>query len=286
MKTKVSFMCWWGRSSSWLLQYYSMYSKDGSPTWDNIQGTDNIRDADVILILESLPQDITSEEIEVLKTKKLYVVKHEPPDILRMSQTPSGLSSLPNSLQHLTTEIDYLTQDIWYPSKWDMVHAVNYEELKNLKFKPKEKKLSCIVSGKVMIEGHLSRLNFIDNYLSHGRHDVEIYGRNNLNCKTSHGYIPDDKKDQAYRDYQYTLAFENCRERNYVTCKVFEPLLMWSMPVYWGCPNAHDYLPKECMHYLEDLSYDRINEIDNLLMEPPTKIQVRGYGSCKKFNFR
>ncbi|KAK3259938.1 hypothetical protein CYMTET_31082 [Cymbomonas tetramitiformis] len=43
--------------------------------------------------------------------------------------------------------------------------------------------------------------------------------------------------------YPFTLAFENNEEEDYVTEKLYEPLLAGSVPVYWGAPNAAALAP-------------------------------------------
>jgi hypothetical protein len=43
--------------------------------------------------------------------------------------------------------------------------------------------------------------------------------------------------------YRFTLAFENSIDRDYVTEKFFDPLVVGSVPVYLGAPNAEDFAP-------------------------------------------
>jgi hypothetical protein len=45
--------------------------------------------------------------------------------------------------------------------------------------------------------------------------------------------------------YQFTLAFENAIASDYVTEKFFDPLIVGSVPVYLGAPNAADFAPGE-----------------------------------------
>jgi len=43
--------------------------------------------------------------------------------------------------------------------------------------------------------------------------------------------------------YKFTLAFENSICQDYVTEKIFEPLIVGSVPVYLGAPNIDEYAP-------------------------------------------
>ena len=49
------------------------------------------------------------------------------------------------------------------------------------------------------------------------------------------GYnVPD--KGRFIRDYKFTIAFENSSVKGYTTEKIMEPMLVNSLPVYWGNP--------------------------------------------------
>ena len=52
-----------------------------------------------------------------------------------------------------------------------------------------------------------------------------------------------DSKLTAIRRYRFTLAFENSTTTDYVTEKIFQPLLVGSVPIYRGAPNVADFAP-------------------------------------------
>lgn len=282
MKTKVAFMCWWGRSPTWLLEYYSRYSRTGTPHWNNIEGTDRVEDADVVFILESLPPGLPENFKALLATKKLYLVRHEPPDIAAISNVPIGLQYLPPELRTDTVYVDYTLHDIWYPSKWDIGEVLSYQDFQDLEYSPKSKKVSCIVSDKIMVPGHMDRLNFVDNFIQDSIHQLELYGRNKLAGCIHHGEVSTADKPKAFVDYEYSLSFENCQIPNYVTCKVFEPLLMWSMPIYWGSNDIEKYLPADSYYSIPDLGYDRIKEIDEVMKRPPDEKNIKAMKEARE----
>jgi hypothetical protein len=59
---------------------------------------------------------------------------------------------------------------------------------------------------------------------------------------------------------------ENNFERNYITEKLWEPILCETLVFYYGCPNITDYINK-----------DRILIIENL--EEKNILKLNGYGS-------
>jgi hypothetical protein len=55
--------------------------------------------------------------------------------------------------------------------------------------------------------------------------------------------IPD--KADALNPYRYHIAIENHIAPHHWTEKLADPLLAYSLPLYYGCPNAVDYFPSE-----------------------------------------
>src|SRR4029077_2664517 len=49
-------------------------------------------------------------------------------------------------------------------------------------------------------------------------------------------------KDAGLAPYRYFFAAENNAERNYITEKLWEPLLTGTLCFYWGCPNAEEFI--------------------------------------------
>lgn len=70
------------------------------------------------------------------------------------------------------------------------------------------------------------------------------------------------------KSYKFTLAFENESYPGYTTEKIFEPLLFYSIPIYWGNPlvnrdfNTRSFI--NCHEYTSDEEIiEKIIEIDN-----------------------
>ncbi len=52
------------------------------------------------------------------------------------------------------------------------------------------------------------------------------------------------------KNYKFTIAFENCMVSGYTTEKLEDPLLMHSIPIYWGNVDVGDYFNKDAFIYV------------------------------------
>ncbi len=70
------------------------------------------------------------------------------------------------------------------------------------------------------------------------------------------------------KQHKFTIAFENKSASHYVTEKIFEALLVNSVPIYWGSPRIAEYFNPEAFincHDYDNLDQvvDRVIEVDN-----------------------
>jgi hypothetical protein len=115
----------------------------------------------------------------------------------------------------------------------------------------KTKELSAVLAASTGTEGHIKRLNFLRNYLS--KLDMEHYGdergqtgffsNDPLYKKNYKGYVGD--KGIGLRDYKYHYNCENTIEQDYLTEKIFEPIICETLCFYSGSPNVTSYLNED-----------------------------------------
>jgi hypothetical protein len=114
--------------------------------------------------------------------------------------------------------------------------------------KTKENKISTICSSNYHDEGHILRiefLKFLENKINKDDNlCVDIYNRdNNHNFKNYKGpltaYID---KSLGIVPYKYYFMMENNFEKDFITEKIWEPILCETLCFYYGCPNISDYL--------------------------------------------
>jgi hypothetical protein len=133
--------------------------------------------------------------------------------------------------------------------------------------------MSSICSPKYQDPGHKLRVDFIKYLEQKGDIVMHIYGYDNThNFKNYTGRCPDNDKNMGIKPYKYYFIAENNKERNYVTEKLWEPILSECLCFYWGCPNISDYIDDRAYVVLdlEDLekSYEIVKEaISNNLWE-------------------
>lgn len=91
-----------------------------------------------------------------------------------------------------------------------------------------------------------------------------------------------DSKQDFQRKYKFTIAFENLRIPGMTTEKLINPFFAYSVPIYWGNPDAvKEYNPKafiNCADYGDDFDaiVERVKELDRdnaqyleMLRQPP-----------------
>lgn len=109
----------------------------------------------------------------------------------------------------------------------------NYDELINLSVPTKSKLISIVSSDKAFTEGHRKRIDFAHKLKQHFGDSVDLFGR---------GLNPFDKKWDVLAPYKYHIAIENDSCDDWVTEKFFDPILAYSYPFYYGCPNIDKYI--------------------------------------------
>jgi hypothetical protein len=124
----------------------------------------------------------------------------------------------------------------------------------------KKKKLSMIVSslgsGKA---NYRKRLALVDQILDSDL-DIDIYGRGlQLKDERYKGQI--EYKYIGLIPYEYSIAVENCNEKNYITEKFADCLLCNTVPIYNGAPNIADVYDDR---YFKTIDLDSPTIIDDI----------------------
>ena len=90
----------------------------------------------------------------------------------------------------------------------------------------------------------------VDNYGTCGNgirplpeHIVQIQRSANRTLKDIATYNWEAGKLALSKEYLFTIAIENSLTYDYVSEKLWHPLIAGSIPIYLGAPNVHDWLP-------------------------------------------
>jgi hypothetical protein len=125
-------------------------------------------------------------------------------------------------------------------------------------FKQKKTKFCCIVVSNGSAKERITFFEKLSKYKA-----VDSGGRflNNVGG-------PVKNKVDFLSDYKFNIAFENFSSSGYVTEKIVQPMLVDTIPIYWGSPSIEiDFNPKSFVNYHDYSSdeevIDRIITLDN-----------------------
>lgn len=114
---------------------------------------------------------------------------------------------------------------------------------------PKSKNVSMILSEKRQTDGHKLRHAIAEAGLP-----IDCYGPEH----TPIGY----DKSLAYKDYRFAVVVEACREDNFFSEHLIDAIAYGCIPLYWGCPNIHEYFDPESQYTVRGIwSFKDMNEL-------------------------
>jgi hypothetical protein len=126
----------------------------------------------------------------------------------------------------------------------------------NIKIWDKTKLMSMIYSWKKWTEGHKLR-HLIANQNIEG---LDLYGDGSPH--------PVAYKEEALKDYQYSIAIENSRSKYYFTEKLLDCFAVGTIPIYWGCKNIGKFFDTRGILEFNDL--EELAGIFNEISKYPT----------------
>jgi hypothetical protein len=141
---------------------------------------------------------------------------------------------------------------------------LTYNELLNLKVE-KTKLISSICSSKYFDEGHIARIDLLK-YIEQKNDPniiIDIYNQDNHhNFKNFKGPVsPYVDKSVGMLPYKYYFMIENNYEENFITEKLWEPILCESLCFYYGCPNVTDYVDSRAFVLLDINDFEKSYQI-------------------------
>ena len=243
---RVKMLCNWCSSEALCKEWLKM--SKGSYKWNDIEITWSDEDIDYYVIINKpRPEDIEQNKFKPEKT----IIFHMEPWCADSSQG-WGVKTWgewakpdPSKFLQVRSHDKFLNTGFWQVS-W------TYTDFKT---KVIEKSadvsdvVSSICSSKYFDPGHKKRIDFLK-YIesrSSGSNDpvkLHIYNEDN-----QHGFAsyqgkaqPSVDKEKGLIPYKYYFMCENNAETNFVTEKIWEPILCEALCFYWGCPNVTDHV--------------------------------------------
>ena len=133
---------------------------------------------------------------------------------------------------------------------------------------PPEKVSPCswITSGISRTANHRQRLNFLQS-LQSSDIKFDLYGRDLPTWANKSGEL--GNKWHGMAPYYYNLSIENYADNNwYVSEKLWDALLAWCLPIYYGGPAADKLLPPGSFLRLPSLDEKGIAYIQEVTATP------------------
>ena len=142
---------------------------------------------------------------------------------------------------------------------------LSYAQLEQLTYPTKQNCISSICSSKYFDEGHKARVDLL-HFLDKKEVDknwLHIYNKDNslqfINYKGP--CIPYVNKSIGILPYKYYFMVENNYEENFITEKLWEPILCETLCFYYGCPNVTDYIDERAFVLLPIHDFEKCFEI-------------------------
>jgi len=224
-----------GWSNEKTLSLYKKMTPGSSGVWKDMVGVTSIEEADYCVIIDYTEQKVPPE-------KAIYVGAH--PYMPRYSGYHNFDSK--DCVAKLDLQYTFGFGEWWL--------KYGYDYLSKLEPVEKTKNICCIMSNNEGIYGQLQRKIFIRQFSK--RTNVHIYGRIKDIGNGVLGSIDTDGgnhthvKEPILGENRYSIEVDVGFTKHYFSERVFDSLLMWCMPLYWGSTNVEDYLPENSFRYI------------------------------------
>jgi hypothetical protein len=243
----ISFISPYGTPSK-LLDVFARLTPHNLGQWKHLKGVDTPENADCIVALDTIGTHALPSN---LSTNQQIIHFRREPDLI------NRFHPLPNS-----KFMDY-SDGTFHVINWWISNS--YDSLQTLPYSPKPKKLSTVVSAKWE-----HRNSFFKNLSSLIKFDA--YGGYGIKDFVGSNYQrPVKNKEDGIKDYSYSIALENSSQQNYFTEKIADCLLLWTVPIYWGCPNIGDFFPK---HSYYNIDLDKPEDVIDIINRPIEKRHI------------
>jgi hypothetical protein len=214
---------------------------------------------DLTITLDDWPHIITP-----VMSKYKILVCFEPEFINKYSKSFLNQFDEIHSANKKIAKLNYQTHHVGFP--WHFTATI--DEIKSIRpDKPSGRSICMISSSKNLTDQHKTRLQNVDFLMKNISSKVDLYGR---------GFTDFSDKAKLLSRYQFAIVMENVSQPHYISEKLTDCFLTQTYPIYYGCPNVHDYYPVgSCLdlthiprsqwahtidHFLNNNSYERLIE--------------------------
>lgn len=193
----------------------------------------------------------------------IYLLREPPlPEVVEINKY--NYQQAENYCGYISGPDDFAPVPDYMPAIWYISNS--FRELNEMSPPEKVKPCSWITSGINRTENHRQRLNFFQ-ALQNNNLPIDFYGRNLPTWSKDGGEL--GSKWHGMSPYYYNLAIENYADNNwYVSEKLWDSLLAWCLPIYYGGPAADKLLPPGSFLRLPSLDEKGIEYIKEVISTP------------------
>ncbi|MEB3282570.1 MAG: glycosyltransferase family 10 [Lyngbya sp.] len=198
----------------------------------------------------------------VPKERMIYLLR-EPPleEIVEINK--ANYEQAKNYCGYVSGPDDLAPVPDYMPAIW--YHSNSFRELDTLEPPTKHQACSWITSGINRSLNHQRRLDFLRQVQTDL--GIDIYGRNLPTWSKSRGSL--SNKWHGMAPYYYNLAIENYAENDlYVSEKLWDSLLAWCLPIYYGGSAADKLLPPGSFLRLPSLDEKGVSYVKEVISTP------------------
>jgi len=146
-----------------------------------------------------------------------------------------------------------LTYDIVLANKYTNCKLMNIPgtllKPENCKIHKKTKLVSLIAANKKISSGHRYRFEIAEKLSS--KYNIDLWGS---------AFKRFDDKEEAIRDYCFSITVHNCKVKDFYTEAIVDCFLAGTVPIFWGCPNIHEYFDPKGI-----ISFETIQDLEQIM---------------------
>ena len=210
------------------------------------------------------------ENINVPQERIIYLLR-EPPLEEIVERNKDNYQVAQKYCGYISGPDDFAPHPNYMPAIW--YHGNSFRELNEMPPPQKVENCSWITSGISRTANHRQRLQFLQSLQASGV-QFDLFGRDLPNWAKTRGKI--GNKWYAMAPYYYNLAIENYADNSwYVSEKLWDSLLAWCLPIYYGGSAADKLLPPGSFLRLPSLDEKGINYIQEVTANPDTWYEAK-----------
>jgi hypothetical protein len=207
--------------------------------------------------------NVSSRLRGVPKERVIYLLREPPLDEV-VEKNKRYYQAAENYCGYISGPDDFAPVPDYMPAIWYIGNS--FRELNEMPIPEKVAPCSWITSGINRTANHRQRLQFLES-LQNSEIKFDLYGRNLPVWSKSSGEL--GGKWHGMAPYYYNLAIENYADNSwYVSEKLWDALLAWCLPIYYGGSAADKLLPPGSFLRLPSLDEKGIAYIQEVTSTP------------------